>query len=425
MIHPNIFDDVNGEYIGFDNVVHKSKPGHHHYTHIDAWGSYQTGTPLLALLFPSLASDVAQSLVDDAAQNGGSVVRWAQQNGDSKGNNGDCGSTTIANAYAFGATNFDVVPALAYMEANASGSNQYRDHGEFFQTNGWVPNDGGETLEYCVGDMALAQFARSLGRRDIYEKYLASAQNWRKIFHPDTRAMTSRSESGSWDKPNVGWYEGTQEQYTWLVPFNIRGLFDAMGGNAAAVARLDRHFGWDPARQIYAKLNCGRKNNTPYYWIGNEENFPTPWLYLYAGAPCKSQKVLRDIQTSLFSNDASGLPGNDDAGATSSWYVFSALGLYPVVPGVGGFGLGSPLFASATVKIGPSHVLRIGGAHAAPANPYVQSLQVNGKPSSSLWLPMETIWRNRTTTMNFNLDSKPNPAWANAANDAPPSFDAH
>ena len=422
LIHPNIYDDCNGEYPGFDNAVHKVPSGHHHYTHISGWDLYRSHPPLIAFLMPQEYSDIAQSLVDDAAQNGGMIPRWVQMNIDTKGMIGDGGSTIIAQAHAFGATNFDTASALNFMEANASGANKFRGKdGVSFSSLGWVPGKPSDTLEYCVSDMALAQFAKNLGKTDLYQKRISSAQNWRNIFNPATQSLTARDASGNWEDKKKGWNEGSQGQYTWMVPFNQRGLFDAMGGNKNVVARLDGYFGWNEEKQHNTKI-CGDKSAETHY-AGNEPDESQPWSYLFAGAPWKTQKVVRDIQLDLHKNAPDGLPGNDDGGAMSSWYVFSALGIYPMISGVGGFVIGSPLFASATITREGGHVLQITGQDTAPENPYVQRLLLNGEVSTKLWLPVNTLLNNKMTTLTFELGNMPNTSWATAESDSPPSFE--
>jgi putative alpha-1,2-mannosidase len=188
-------------------------------------------------------------------------------------------------------------------------------------------------------------------------------------------------------------------------------LFDAMGGNSSAAARLDTFF---------TRLNDGP--GTAFAFMGNEPNECVPWEYDYAGAPFKSQGVIRQIQSQLFTNTPGGLPGNDDAGALSSWYVFSTLGFYPLVPGAPGFVLGSPRFPSATIHLENGRDLSIQGGNASAENCYVQAFTVNGVPSSSLWLPFDSI-RNGAS-LDFALGNTPS-AWGSAPADAPPSFDNH
>ncbi|HJU56544.1 MAG TPA: glycoside hydrolase domain-containing protein, partial [Pyrinomonadaceae bacterium] len=148
--------------------------------------------------------------------------------------------------------------------------------------------------------------------------------------------------------------------------------------------------------------------------------FPVPWLYNYAGAPWKTQAVTRRVLTELFTPDPGGLPGNDDLGATSSWIVFAAVGLYPIIPGVGGFALNSPLFPSVTIRLKDGKQLKLVGQGAEAGAPYVQELRLNGKPYESTWLPYETIAPG--ATLEFKLGGTPNTKWATDPKAAPPSF---
>ncbi len=429
LLHENIFDDVNGQYIGFDGLTHTVASGHHHYTNIPGWDHYRSHSPLMALLFPNEYSDVAQSLIDDANQtpapHTGQVPRWVQENCNSNGMVGDGNSIAITNAYAFGARNFDTAAGLAVVVNSASAANALRSVSGDWQVGsglpgylqyGYIPDHVSVTLEYAITDMAVAQYALALGRADLYGTYAARAGNWQNLFNPGNLTISSRDSFGNWDNGinnglDVSWVEGSQAQYTWMLPFNLRGLFDAMGGNAAVVSRLDNFF---------SQLNAG--TDAPYEYIGNEPGESQPWSYLYAGVPWKTQALNRQIELQQFSNSFGGIPGNDDAGATSSWYIFATLGLYPMTSGVGDLVIGSPLFASATLTMEGGQVLQINGTNAGAGNPYVQSLNINGAPTTKLWLPVSTILGNSLTTLTFNLSNTPNASWGIQTSDAPPSF---
>ena len=194
----------------------------------------------------------------------------------------------------------------------------------------------------------------------------------------------------------------------WAVPFNVRGLFDRMGGNPAALARLDTFF---------TKLNDGV--DSVYAFMGNEPCFEVPWEYSFAGAPARTQAVVRDIQKRLFTTAPDGLPGNDDGGSTSAWYIFSALGLYPELPGAGGFVVGSPKFNSATVHLASGAKLAIRAPGAADEAPYVQGLMLNGVATTKLWIPWASLASG--ATLDFDLASTPN-AWGTGVDDVPPSY---
>lgn len=428
MFHPNIFDDVNGQYLGFDGAVHTVAPGHHQYENIPGWDQYRSESQLLAFLEPDVMSDVVRSYLNDAAQGGGGLPRWEQTNRNSNGMVGDGPPIIIANAYAFGATDFDTTAALTAMIRNAgvpgtlSDGQPVRTNLSEYLTNGYIGQDhngasASYTLEYASSDFALSQFALSLGDTADAQTFLEHAQNWRNLFDPKTGYLTPRNSDGTFitidPASNTGFTEGSQAQYTWLVPFNQRGLFDALGGNAATVGRLDTFF---------TRLND--QPNSMYAFMGNEPCEETPWTYDFAGAPWKTQEVVRRIQTQLFTTLPDGIPGNDDAGSLSSWYVWSALGLYPDIPGVGGFVIGSPLFSSITVNLQGGQTVQIDAPKAADGNPYVQDMQIDGVPNTGLWLPVSVLL-NQGATLTFDLDSKPNPKWGSDPADAPPSWDAN
>jgi len=189
----------------------------------------------------------------------------------------------------------------------------------------------------------------------------------------------------------------------------MRSLFERIGGNEVVIKRLD---------DFFTEFNAGP--DRPYFFIGNEPVFPVPWAYNFVGQPWKTQAITRRVLTELFTNTPGGIPGNDDLGATSSWVVFASLGLYPVIPGVGGFAINSPLFPSITLRMGDRATLKIVGEGASTATPYVRELRLNGKTYNSSWLPFERIAKGGT--LHFKLGSTPNTKWASDPSAAPPSF---
>ena len=428
MIEENVLDDVNGQYPAFNSsftaqgakTVDTVASGHHQYTDISGWDLYRTESPLMALLLPSVDSNVVQSLINDATQSDQALPRWVQENSDSLGMIGDGESAIVDDAFAFGAATgltSEESEISTLLQNNANGVGGVRGGAaQYNAPGGYVDDNASETLEYAITDLADAEYFQSIGNTSLYQTYLALAQNWENNFDPNNLSINSRSASGRWDSSGTGWTEGTQPQYTWMVPFNQAGLVTLMGGDANVISRLNT---------LFTQLNAGP--GSQYYFAGNEPDESQPWSYDYAGAPWLTQSTIRRIQTTLYTNTQNwpqdGLPGNDDGGAMSSWYVFSALGLYPMVSGVGGFVIGSPLFTSATVNLQGGQVLQINGNNAADANPYVQSMQINGQASTSLWLPVSTILNAATTTLNFNLGPTANTSWGINAADAPPSFD--
>jgi predicted alpha-1,2-mannosidase len=438
LLHPNIFSDVNGEYVGFDDKAHTTG-GRVQYTNFSGWDIYRSESPLIAFLFPREAADMAQSLVVDAEQGGGLPI-WPVANDESGAMYGDPSVPIISSTYAFGARDFDTRAALKAMIKGATdpdaksktypqrnGLADYLKYGYIPMEQKGLRGSPSVALEYEIADFSLAQFARAHGDLATYREMMRRAQFWTRLFDPETRYIRGRWEDGSWlpgfdfkrmlyDK-NIPWrpeshksyVEGNAVQYTWMIPHNMRALIDRIGGNQVADKRLDGFF---------TEFNAGP--DRPYFFIGNEPVFPVPWVYNYTGAPWKTQRVTRRILTELFTPTPGGIPGNDDLGATSAWIVFAAIGLYPIIPGVGGFAINSPLFPETTIRLKDGRQLKIIGQGAEADAPYVQTLSLNGKPYDSTWLPYDTI--SKGATLSFRLGRTPNTRWATRPSAAPPSF---
>jgi predicted alpha-1,2-mannosidase len=421
-IHPSTFSDTDGTYIGFDNQVHQSQR-RTQYHNFAGWDTYRSQIPLLALIAPE-TSDMMQSLVNDAMEDaGGGLPRWEHANTNSGGMLGDSQDAVIATAYALGARDFDTAAALAAMEKGASNIGAtsagvlVREGLPEYLTLGYVPtaveNSGSRTLEYATDDFCISAFAKALGDEEKAALYLKRAQSWRNLSYQGY--LVPRNVDGSFEAQHEPWNgsqfaEGSVAQHTWMVPFNLRGLIDMMGGNRTAVERLDFYF---------SQLNGGPWSE--FAFMGNEPSLKAPWVYTFAGAPWRTQAVLRRILLALFKNSPYGLPGNDDLGTLSAWAVFAAAGVYPHTPGVGGLIVASPLFPSVTIQLANGGVLLINASEAAADRPYVQSLKLNGQDYDSAWIPWQLVATGGT--IDLTLADTPNLQWASDAAAAPPSFD--
>jgi predicted alpha-1,2-mannosidase len=431
LLGPTICSDANGDYMGYDGQVHHTADHRVQYANFSGWDIYRSESQLLAMLDPQRAGDMAQSLLLDYQQ-GGAFPRWGVPNADSGVMMGDPAAPIIADFYAFGATNFDAPAALAGLvraatdpSVRAPRTRTYeRDALADYLNPGYVPEHqrGGYgnvsmTLEYVSADFALSQFARALGDDADSAMLLRHAQNWTNHFNPQSGYLEMRRRDGSWApgfRPDVEGYddnqayvEGTAAQYLWMVPFNLKTLFELMGGPQKASARLD---------QFFTGLNAGV--NSVYAYLGNEPCLETPWEYCFLGQPYKTQNVVRQALTQLFSAAPLGYPGNDDLGEMSSWYVFAALGMYPELPGSDILVLDSPLFPKAVFHLQTGDITILGQGAAANA-PYVQSLTVNGQPWNKPWLRLSDIAR---STLTYTLATTPNTNWGSNPSDAPPSF---
>jgi len=424
LLHPSVFSDVNGDYTGFDNRLHRAE-GRTQYANYSGWDIYRSQVQLIAMLFPKVAGDMAESLVLDAEQGGGLPI-WGVANDDSCVMVGDPSDLIVASIYAFGGTGFNTRSALAAMLHGAGDPHAHsrlcneRPGLDWYLRKGYIPripNDGDTagaaavTLEDTSADFAISQFAAALGNTKVAETFLRRSANWRNLFDPQTRYIRARDQEGSFlpdfsPEKSEGFVEGNSAQYTWMVPYDLHGLIEAIGGAQSATGRLDNYF------SEYGKWNgCGY---TPYFFIGNEPSFGNPWIYNWSGHPWRSQEVVRKILYSLFDDSPGGLPRNDDLGATSSWAVFAQLGIYPEIPGVGGLTVNSPIFPSATLLLG-EHRLRI-RADGAPDKIYVQRVALDGQPLRNWWVQWEKL--KQATELNFTLSGEA----TGEAGEAPPLF---
>ena len=424
-IHPSTFSDANGEYLGFDGVVHQTSRTQYH--NIPSWDFYRSLVPLLAITAPDVASDLAQSLVDDAQQDpGGGLPRWVHAATDSCGMVGDDGAKVIATAYAFGAKDFDARGALAAMVRGAtlpgtsSAGCPEREGIEDYLGLGYVSTatwgSASRTLEYASSDFSISQFANALGDPSTARDFLRRAQSWRNLVHNDY--IVPRDSNGNFLSGfspdgcvSDAFVEGSGGQYAFMVRFNALGLFDSMGSPGEAVARLDRHF---------QQLNAGPCSE--FAFMGNEISLKTPWMYDFAGAPWKTQQVVRRILLELYANSPGGMPGNDDGGVLSSWVVFASIGLYPQISGVGGLAVGSPIFPRILIRLAGGGQIQIDAPDAAAAKPYVQDLGINGQDYRSSWIPWKLL--SKGAEIAFALSDSPSRNWGSHRSVAPPSFDS-
>ena len=432
LLNPNTFNDADGRYIGFDGFIHTVPRGRTQYTNFSDWDTYRGLAALQGLLFPARASDMAQSLVNDAEQSG-SFPRWALANSATGEMTGDSVVPLIADLYAFGAKDFDVKTALRYMVNAATtggvGLNGYVERPGIaaYLELGYAPETFGAsasiTLEWSVDDFAIARFAESLGDAATAAEFQNRAQYWQNLFNPTTRYISPRDAMGFFqpgpgfvDSPlgfgQEGFDEGNAEQYVWWVPHNVAGLVTALGGRTAVGDRLDR---------FTKELNAGPKE--PHLWAGNEPGFGVPWLYNYIGQPWKTEHTVDRVR-GLFGPTPDGEPGNDDLGALSSWYVWAALGLYPSTPATPILTVAAPLFDRVVIALPGGKFIRMSAPGASgPHHPrYISGLSIDDQATDHTWIP-ESIIRSGGE-LKFSLAAYPNKVWGTAESSAPPSFGA-
>ncbi|MYS19908.1 MULTISPECIES: GH92 family glycosyl hydrolase [unclassified Streptomyces] len=446
MLEPTLTSDVNGQYLGGDRTTHTLAKGQHaQYGTFSGWDQYRAQVQLLTLLQPRIGSDYAQSLFNYAQQRGGEWDRWLLENGKTSIMSGDPSDAALAGIYAFGGRDFDVKGALASLvkaatvptanDSDSAGCNVecvgQRPALDQYLKLGYVPSDnchcwGGaaETLEDSAADFGLSELAGQVGDHKDEQKFADRSGNWTNVFDPDATAqggwMRDRDSDGSWAgatfSPDTGngFVEGSSARYTWMVYSDVAGLAQAMGGDAAATARLDAFF-----RAPDGSFDFSASDQTRYDPT-NEPDINAPYLYDYLGAPYKTQQTVRAEVDGVWSNTPGGIPGNDDAGTMSSWYVFSALGMYPQVPSRADLVLSAPVFPHAVIHTGLGKTITVNAPGASTKNIYIQGLRTNGAKSDKPWVPASFVTHGGT--LDYTLGSTPNTAWGSAPKDAPPSF---
>jgi predicted alpha-1,2-mannosidase len=426
LLYPNVFSDDNRQYRGTDGTVRTVDPGHSaFYTNFSGWDTYRAQAQLEALVAPGVASDSAQSMVDDYAQ-GGALPKWTQNNTETYVMVGDSADPVLADYYAFGARDFDADTALADMIAEATRPGPVRPGLNYLATLGYLPVDGtygccnyyepvSTTLEYDTDDFAISALAGALGQRREQARFRRRAQDWRNLLNPVTRLDQRREADGSWaagfvPTSTTGFVEADSLVYTGMVPFNLAGLIRAKGGRAAMAMYLDTAL----------RSFTGARGSA---WLGNEPSLELPWEYDYIGQPARTQQTVRQIQDQLWSDTPGGAgDGNDDLGGLSAWYVWSALGLYPMTPGTADLALGSPAFPRSVLTLPSGRTLNLLGAGAATDAPYVQRATWEGRPWGQAYAPEAAL--SGGGTLRFTLGTSPASDWATKPGDAPPSYDA-
>lgn len=442
LLHPNVYSDVNGQYRGFDGETHRVQDAQQaQYANFSGWDVYRSQLQLVTWLMPDVGSDIAQSLYNQARQNQGEWDRWTHNAGATHVMAGDPSAPALAAIAAFGGNGFDIDGAYDSLKHAATHVTEHdlSDAGCNVECVGQRPSldqwmklhyiaaeshawgGAGETLEDATADFALSELARRTGDTAGQRLFLTRAGYWRNLFNPQATAeggyIQNRHADGSWPvftpDTDAGFVEGSAAQYLWMVPFDVHGLFTTLGGRATATRRLDAFFHHDDGRWALTKAGPLHAE------LDNEPSVGTPWLYDWAGQPWKTQKAVRIVVDTLWKNAPEGIPGNDDLGAMSSWYVWAALGMYPAIPGRAELVLGSPLFPHAVVHR-PGGDIVIDAPAAATGTPYVQALTVDGHAWHKPWLP--TSFAEHGGKLHFTLSAHPDKHWGTAPSDAPPSF---
>ncbi|MBM4397685.1 MAG: GH92 family glycosyl hydrolase [Deltaproteobacteria bacterium] len=404
---PTTWTDADGKYLGFDKQAHVAD-GWTYYTDLSLWDTFRTEHPLLALAWPAVQRDVMRSLAAQKEQ-GGYVPQWSMGAGDTGSMIGQHSASVAADSWVKGIRDFDVESLWAGLKQTADGplppgSYGQRDCISQYLELGYAPGDecGGSvslTVEYAFNDFCMARLAEGLGRTDDAKRYDARAGNWRNHWHAESGFLFPRNRDGTFvPVPVEEWspepyVEGTAWQWLWFVPHDEAGLREVMGGDERFVARLAEFFEKSDAAFSFEMPNA-------WYFHGNEPDIHAASLFIRAGRPDLAQKWTLWALRKNYRNTFDGLSGNDDAGTLAAWYVFAAIGLYPV-PCVPGYYVTSPIFERTTLHLaGGEVVIEAPGASAGKS--YVRKAAWNGAPLDVLWLTHEQIAKGGTLALEMS-----------------------
>ncbi|WP_263351995.1 GH92 family glycosyl hydrolase [Acidicapsa acidisoli] len=446
----------DGKYFsGYDHSVHDAG-GHDFYIDDGLWDTYRSLHPLQLLLNSRQQEDMVRSYLRMYEQDGW-LPSFPSVAGEQAVMIGHHAAPFILDLYAKGYRDFDVNEAYAAMRKNATEATMlpwrrgpltsldhvYFDKGFFpallpgeKETAPEVTPEKRQavsvTLENSYDDWCVAQLAKALGKQSDAAYFGKLAANYRNVFDTGIGFMAPKGADGNWIAgfdPKLGGGQGGRDYFTevdsWIYTFNVQhdpsGLIQLFGGRDAFNAKLDRLFVEQYGTSKFSFLGQfpDATGLVGLYAQGNEPSFHIPYLYDFSGQPWKTQRRVRQLMDVWYGDGPLGIPGDDDGGATSSWYVFSALGFYPVCPGVPIYEIGSPIFAKTAIRQGNGKLFTIVANHVSDQNKYIQSAQLNGKPLDRPWFPHSAVANGGSLVLE--MGDKPNTKWGSSQEDAPPS----
>ena len=402
---PNLYQDANGEYRGFDQNIHRAT-GFTEYSVFSLWDTFRAEHPLLALIQEPRDADMINSILAHYDQSADHLLpMWELQGNETWCMIGYHAVPVMVDGYFKGVKGFDVKHAYETMRATAM--NPDYDSVAAYAKLGWVPCDQedeslSKTLEYAYDDWCIAQLAKSLGKTEDYNIFMARSASYKNIFDPSIGWMRPKDSQGNWRTPfdahvfggsdSNDVTEATSSQYSWFVPQDVPGLIALMGGQEKFIARLDSLFNAEQTAAFKKDLSTNDlRGCIGEYWHGNEPSHHVIYLYSYAGEPWKAAERLHQVVTTQYGSQPGSLCGNDDCGQMSAWYLFTCLGFYPVCPASDYYVIGAPQIPRAVMKLSNGKKFTMIAENISDKNIYVQSVSVNGKNWDSPFLPVRAV----------------------------------
>ncbi|SNY95494.1 GH92 family glycosyl hydrolase [Flagellimonas pacifica] len=416
LLTPNLYNDVDGKYRGMDDKIH-AVDDFTNYTVFSLWDTFRGLHPLLTIIEPEVTRDIVVTLQKKYEQFG-EIPMWELAANDTRCMIGYHGASVMADAYIKGITNVDAEKVLEAMVTSANvekrGINYYTELG-FVPTNK-SSQSVSKTLEYAYDDWCIAQMAKAIGNEEVYQDFSKRARFFVNLFDEETKFMRPRRSNRKWiadfDPTSLGktynfnFTEGNSYQYSLFVPHDIATMVDVVGGEAQFDQWLDNLFSAQAEKQEEHSDVSGLIGQ---YAHGNEPSHHIAYLYNYVGKPWKTQEKVHQILNELYTSEADGICGNDDAGQMSAWYVLSSLGFYSVTPGSPYYVIGSPTFENAVLYLDNGKKFTIKANNASNENIYFSSVTINGKPYPYSYLKHSDIVNGGELV--FEMTNTPNTKW--------------
>ena len=427
---PSVYQDVNGEYRGVDGEIHTAK-GFENYTLFSLWDTYRALHPLLTYIAPDKVGDMIQSMLMHYQQSYDDMLPiWSFQAHETWTMIGYHAVSVISDAYLKGIRNFDI--DLAFKAMLATANNKKFDAIPEYKQYGYVPMDVlsesvSITLEYAYDDYAIARMADAMGHETAAKEFYQRALSYKNVFDSDVGFMRGKTSTGEWNndfdpeeaKLMGPFTEGNSYQYSFYVPQDVAGLIQLIGGDDEFIARLDTLFTKELNHEKI-KEHEDIAGLIGQYAHGNEPSHHIAYLYNYAGQPWRTQARIRQIMDTLSSDKPDGLAGNDDVGQMSAWYVFSAMGFYPVAPGDLSYAIGAPQLPEISLKLQSGKRFTVKAYQLSKANKYIKTVRLNGVPLNRSYITHEDIINGGL--LQFEMTDKPNKSWGQGLESRPPSM---
>ncbi len=416
-ISPIIFQDVDGSYRGLDQNIHIAD-GFTNHTIFSLWDTYRALHPLFTIVQQKRTNDIINSMLAHYDQSVHKILpvwsHWANENWCMIGYHS---VPVIVDAYMKGIRGYDVSKAFDAVLSSAN-YDPYDGIG-YYKKYGYVPEDlnsnsASKTLEYAYDDWTIYKFAESLGKEKIADEFKERAFSYKNIFDNKTGFIRAKDSDGKWKDSfdplsthGQGYIEGNAWNYSLYVPQDVEGFTNLIGGKEKLITWVDSLFTMEiPEKYFGESEDVTKVGAIGNYIHGNEPSHHVPYLYCYAGEPWKTQERVHQIMNEMYKNKTDGLCGNDDCGQMSAWYIFSALGFYPVTPGSNEYVIGSPYVKEAVINLENGNNFRITTENYSAKNIYVDKIILNNKKLNRLYITHNDIMNGGE--LKFIMSDKPN-----------------